>query len=764
MNIQHEVQRALQHFQSGDLPQAKEICKRILKKQPDNWEVLYFLGLIYSQLGNHELAVQTLKQSVKHYPNNPEAYHLIGISFQEQGKANEAIEYYRKTIQFNPLYAEAHNNLANLLKEIGQTEEAIGHYQKAVDLKPDLATAYYNLGVIYHEKKNHYEAISNLKKALRYDPSNYAMQTFLGMVLYTKGQVIGDMSSLQESEKVYRQIAEIYPNDFGAWCSLGSVLHLQGKMEEAMSHYRKAIEMKPDFADAYYNLALVLQASGRADDAIQYYQRTIELDPNYSETYNNLGVIFQGKNQFDDALYYFQKALACDNNLIRTLNNIGNIYTEMGKIDEAENHYRRLLGMNPSVPYIHSNLLLAMNYYPLHDMDALFSEHQRYARQHADPLFSNVFFENDKQVHRLLRIGYVSPDFREHPVSYFIEPVLSAHNREYFELFCYSNLAGKDVVTERIEGLADRWRPISGLSDEQAAHLIHEDRIDILIDLAGHSGQNSLLVFARQPAPVQVSWIGYPATTGLSAIDYKIVDRYTDPPGMTEEYYTEKLVRMPESFLCYLPERDAPAVNDLPASKNECITFGCFNNFAKVSREILLIWSQILLKLPGSHLIMKSKGLSSADVRNDVIHFFRQQGIDAGRIDLLSWTPTVREHLALYHNIDIALDTFPYHGTTTTCEALLMGVPVVTLEGKTYASRAGLSLLSNAGLTELIGHSPDEYVQIAVRLANDIPGLANLRLRLRDTLLNSPLTDAKRFTANLEKAYREMWKRWCEEE
>jgi predicted O-linked N-acetylglucosamine transferase (SPINDLY family) len=764
MNIQQEIQKALEHYQSGDLHQAKHICKKILKKEPNNGEALYFMGVIYSQLGNHDLAIQTIRKSLQSYPNNPDAYHLLGMSLQELGQLDEAVEYYQKTLQYNPNYAEAYNNLGNICKEKKQFDEAIGYYHHAVELKPDLATAYFNLGVIYQEKKDYAQAISFYKNALQFDPVNHNMQSMLGGVLYTKGQTEGDVFSLQESENVFRQIVDVHPSDFHAWCNLGSALKLQGKMDEAMVGYRKAIELKPDFPDAHYNLALVLQETGLVDEAIQHYEKAIELDPHYSETYNNLGVLFQEKSKFDDALGYFQKALAFDNNPARALNNLGNISSEMGQIDEAESHYRRLLQMSPYLSYTHSNLLLTMNYNPLHDMDVLFSEHLRFAKQHADPLLLSCLYENERQVHRRLRIGYVSPDFRRHSVAYFIEPVLSAHNRRFFEIFCYSAVERKDGVTERIQKLSDHWREISGLADETVSTLVREDRIDILIDLAGHSGHNRLLVFARKPAPVQVTWIGYPSTTGLATIDYKIVDRYTDPPGTTEKYYTENLVRLPDCFLCYMPEKDAPGVNELPALNNGHITFGSFNNFAKVSHEILFLWAQILVKLPGARLIIKAKGLSSAAVRTTVSDFFQRQGIDAGRIELFSWMPSVSGHLERYNRVDIALDTFPYNGTTTTCEALSMGVPVVTLSGETYASRVGVSLLSNTGLTELIARSPEEYVEIALRLASDTAGLANLRLRLRDMVSRSPLTDAKRFSENLEKAYREMWTEWCGKE
>jgi predicted O-linked N-acetylglucosamine transferase (SPINDLY family) len=360
-----------------------------------------------------------------------------------------------------------------------------------------------------------------------------------------------------------------------------------------------------------------------------------------------------------------------------------------------------------------------------------------------------------------LRIGYVSPDFRNHSVAYFIEPVIREHSPDNFDVICYSHSFVQDHVTESIKQSAGDWRDITRASDDVAYKLIREDGIDILIDLAGHTGNNRLPLFARKPAPVQISWIGYPATTGLSAIDYKIVDEYTDPSGITDQFYTERLLRLPDTFLCYLPDASIPAVGSLPALSSGYITFGSFNHFSKISPMVFSMWQDILRKIPTARLVIKTRSLSDPTVRDSVMKTFRNEGIAEERLELLSWSPSRREHLDLYNRIDIALDTFPYHGTTTTCEALSMGVPVVTLAGDTHCSRVGVSLLSNVGLPELIAYTPESYIEKAVTLANDLEKLQSLRVTLRDKMTLSPLSDAKRFTANLEKCYREIWKQWC---
>jgi predicted O-linked N-acetylglucosamine transferase (SPINDLY family) len=367
---------------------------------------------------------------------------------------------------------------------------------------------------------------------------------------------------------------------------------------------------------------------------------------------------------------------------------------------------------------------------------------------------------NDRSRERRLRIGYVSSDFRQHSVGYFIEPVLAHHNHDRFEIFCYSNDIKEDEVTGRLQSYADHWRRLIGLSDEQAANQIRADRIDILIDLSGHTRGNRLLVFARKPVPVQVTWLGYPTTTGLSTMDYRLTDGFADPVGMTEHFHSEQLVRLPECFSCYQPP-EAPEVSGLPAREKDYVTFGSFNNLAKINREVMAVWARILQAVPGSHLTLKNTGLGAGTVQQRVRETFMGLGVAPERLALLGNDPSSRAHLERYWNIDIGLDPFPYNGATTTCDALWMGVPLVALAGKTHAGRVGVSQLSNLELTELIGNTTEEYVAIATRLARDLERLSQLRAGLRARLAASPLTEAPRFTKNLEQAYLAMWKDWC---
>ncbi|MCG7851794.1 MAG: tetratricopeptide repeat protein, partial [Methanosarcinaceae archaeon] len=443
-------------------------------------------------------------------------------------------------------------------------------------------------------------------------------------------------------------------------------------------------------------------------------------------------------------------------------NNLAVVLKDIGKLNEAENCLRQAIEKDPSCHVYYTNLLFLRNYNPQHDAKSIFYEHLQFAKRYAEPLSTSIIPHlNRRIITRRLRIGYVSPDFKFHSVAFFIEPILTEHNRESFEIFCYSDWPSPDQVTRRIQEHVEHWRDIIGMPDKDVHDLIRKDEIDILVDLAGHASNIRMLLFARKPAPIQVSWIGYPATTGLPTVDYKIVDNYTDPLGMTEQFYTEKLLRMPHSFLCYLPERDSPEVSPLPALSARNITFGSFNAFAKLSPDVFTLWTSILQATPNSRLIIKTQNLSDSMLRDQVIDKFRKKGIDQNRIELLSWALSTREHLKTYDKVDIGLDTLPYNGTTTTCEAMWMGVPVVTLAGNTHVSRVGVSLLSNIGLQEFIAHTNKEYVDIAVNLSNDLERLQSLRKRLRDIMKESSLCDVKRFTLNLEMCYRQMWEKWC---
>lgn len=503
----------------------------------------------------------------------------------------------------------------------------------------------------------------------------------------------------------------------------------------------------------------------KLDEAVACFSRLVAMQPNSSKAHRDLGAALLRDDRLEEAVAEFRKALELRPRFADAYGSLGDAYHLQGKLDQAISCYRNVLRLKPTAARAHSNLLLTLNYSHKVDPKAVFQEHLRWARHHAAPLARHIRpHANDCDPGRRLKVGYVSPDFRRHSVNYFVEPVLARHDHDRLAVYCYSDAIRPDDVTERIAGYCDGWRDVRGMTDDEVARLVRDDGIDVLVDLSGHTGTNRLLVFARKPAPVQVTYLGYPNTTGLSTIDYRVTDAYADPPGMTEALNTETLGWMPETFLCYAPPPEAPPAGEPPALAAGRVTFGCFNILAKVTPDVMALWARVLAAVPGSRLVMKDRSgvFAYAARRQYVRDIFRYHGIPADRLDLCDKEPDYAKHLDAYRRVDVMLDPFPYNGTTTTCEALWMGLPVVTLAGATHVGRVGVSILSNVELTDLIAESPEEYVRKAVDLASDRDGLLFLRDTLRDRMQRSPLMDAKRFTRSLEEMYRQMWRRWCE--
>jgi predicted O-linked N-acetylglucosamine transferase (SPINDLY family) len=427
------------------------------------------------------------------------------------------------------------------------------------------------------------------------------------------------------------------------------------------------------------------------------------------------------------------------------------------------------MALRPNYAEGHSRLLYTLHFHPAYDAQSIAEEHRRWNRQHAEPLRKFIQpHTNGRDPDRRLRIGYVSPDFRQHCQSFFTVPLLSNHDRTQFEIFCYADVPAPDDMTARLKTYADHWRPIAGMRDEKLAQLIGADQIDLLIDLSVHMGGNHLLAFARKPAPVQITWLGYPGTTGMDVMDWRLTDPYLDPPqapgapnnqpGPNDAFYSERSFRLPDTFWCYDPLTSDPPLNDLPALNNDFVTFGCLNNLCKLNDIVLALWSRVLLAVPRSRLIVRVPPVSA---QRRVLVELQKRGIDPGRVQLIGNQSRI-DYLATYHRIDIALDTFPYNGHTTSLDSLWMGVPVVTLVGSSAVARAGWCQLSNLGLAELAGKTAEEFVRIAVELAKDLPRLQQLRSTLRQRMEQSPLMDAPKFARNIEAAYRQMWHAWCE--
>jgi predicted O-linked N-acetylglucosamine transferase (SPINDLY family) len=495
----------------------------------------------------------------------------------------------------------------------------------------------------------------------------------------------------------------------------------------------------------------------RFDEAIAPIRRAIALRPNYAKAFYNLGVALQCLGRLDEAIAAYRQAISIDFNLPKAHNNLGNVLKDKGQLDDAVAAYRQSVTIDPDNASNDSNLVYTLQFHPAYSAKAIAEDHRRWNSRHAEPLRKFIQpHSNDRDPERRLRIGYVSPDFRRHVVGLNLLPLFQHHDRGQFEITCYAHVLRPDGITNQFEEKTDKWRNIVSLSDEQVAQQIREDQIDILVDLTLHMAKNRLLVFARKPAPVQVSYLGYCGSTGMSTMDYRLSDPHLDPPDTDLSCYSEKTIRLPRTYWCYQPMA-TPASSPSPALDNGFITFGCLNNFAKVSTGAIDLWARILVAVPNSHIIIHAPSGAHQD---DVAHRFERAGVATDRLLFVGTRPSM-EYMQTFSRIDIALDPFPYGGGITTCDALWMGVPVITLSGETAVGRGGRSILSNLGLTEFIALTQDQYAQIAIELAKDRDRMDALRRDLRARLQASPLMDAAAFARDIETAYRQMWRTWC---
>ncbi len=636
--------------------------------------------------------------------------------------------------------------------QAGRLAEAEALYRQVLERAPQHADALNLLGLLAHQVGRHEAAMELIGRAILVNNSNPDFHSNLGIVYQATNR-------LDEAVASYRRAIRLAPDFALAHCNLGRALNAQGKQDDAVASYRKALALRPDLAEAQSNLGNVLTEQGKLDAAISCYQKALALKPDLAEAHGNLGNACNRLGRLDEAMAAFQKALALKPNYAGAYAKMGNAWLFAGRPDLAVDCLQKALAIKPDDAEVYSELLFTLLYRQDCSPAELLAAHRRYAERFEVPRKLDWQTPTNTRIaERRLKVGYVSPNFRRHSVAMFIEPVLAHHDKDQVEIYCYYNHPRLDDVSARIADYADHWLHCTGWPDGKLAERIRADGIDILVDLAGHTRDNSLLTFARKPAPLQLSYLGYPATTGLSAMDYRLSHSDVDSPGC-EAHYSESLYRLPHTLWCFRPSPDSPEPADsTPARRQGYITFGSMNSFSKVSAAALGLWIAILQALPRSRLVMTR--VPEGAVRRALQERFAAQGIDPDRLSLHGRLPA-REFYALLKGIDITLDPFPYNGTTTTCESLWMGIPVVTLIGETSVARSGYALLKGIGLEELAARDEKEYVAIATALATDLERLDALRGGMRQRIASSPLRDEAGLTRDLEAAYRAMWRRWC---
>ncbi len=643
------------------------------------------------------------------------------VRLQQAGNFIQAAEIYQRILEVVPDHAEATNYLGAAAGELGQFDTAVKLIIRSIELRPGEAVFHNNLGNVLN-KAGRFEAAAN----------------------------------------AYEQAVKADAKFAAAWNNLGMALAVQFKDDDSIRAFERAIRVKPDFAEAHNNLGNIHYTRKQFHEAEKSYQCAIRIRPDYATVYNNLGVTLSHMDRPTEAEAANRRAIALQPDYPAAFNNLGGVLHNQGRLAEACDAYRRSVELDPDGSGAHSNLIFSMGLDYNVTAGEILAECRNWNQLHGVPRAAAVQrLENDRDPDRRLRVGYVSADFRDHAVAYFAEPLFAAHDHAAFEIFAYADVPVPDHVSARFESSADCWVPIAGMSSTDVAARIRADGIDILIDLSGHTGGNWLLSFAEKPAPLQASWLGYGGTTGLDAMDYRISDAVTDPAGMADTQHTEKLVRLPDAFLCYQPPSSAPEVKPSPAAQGGYVTFASFNNFSKVVPQAVTAWARLLKAVPGARMIIKGRAFAEAEIRRIYLDIFAAEEVGGDRVELIAQLSSRQDYMAIYDRVDIVLDTFPYNGATTTCEALWMGVPVVTLRGERTVSRMGASMLAQVGLSDLAADSEADYVAIAARLAGDPDRLAELRVGLRSRMADSPLCDAAAFARNMEAAYRDMWRRWC---
>ncbi len=579
--------------------------------------------------------------------------------------------------------------------------------------------------------------------------------------------------NLEQSQNMLRRVLTKHPMNPRANHVMGIIYFQQGHAEQALYYFEQAIKANPNIGAPHQARGNMLYALERHQDAIQAHNRAIELEPNSYLAHNSLGLDLIRVSDYAGAESAFKMAVQCAPNQPEPKGNLSMLYMNMGRPNEAAQLLEQTIAQHPNHIGLRHQLASIMNYATTCTPEQIFQAHQAYGQllTQAQPTPKRQF-PNTPDPHRPIRIGYLSGDLKTHSVAYFLRPILENHNHDRFSIHCYSTTRYPDNTTEELKKLADHWTDYHALDDIGLSKRILADNIDILVELNGQSSGNRLTVLNAKSAPVQVTYLGYPNTTGVAAIDYRIVDNLTDPPDPPDPsnptdpttLMVETPYRLPDCFLCYTPPKDAPEPNTLPALETGSITFGSFNNLQKISQHTIELWSRIVAAVPGARLLIKNTALSDKALAADYARRFADAGLIDDQLVLMGRVESTRDHLLVYHKIDLSLDTFPYHGTTTTCEALWMGVPVISQMGAVHASRVGVSLLTNLGLEDFITDSPDAYAEKAIALANDTDRLVTLRASLRNTLKNASLCNAVSFTQDIEQAYQQMWRTWCEQQ
>lgn len=711
--------KAVELHRHGRLKEAQVLYAQILRLAPGNTQARYFESLLHLQAGETEAGIAGLRKVLKREPAHVDAHYNLGLAYQRLGKHDKALESFERVLALQPGNVEARFHQGLSYAGLARYDQARVCFEQVIARAPDLAVAHLNLGNALAELEWHKEACAAFEAALARQPD----------------------------------LAEAHNG-------LGAALVRLNRYEDAARHLREAIRLRPDMVEAYTGLSDVLRLMGQYEAALGCCEESLRIRPDDAAAH-----VVQGQAQIKlgrhrEALAAFGRALEQQRDHAGAHNELGGVLHLWGRHAEATRHGLRALALAPGKDAMSSSQLFNLHYDPNFDAGALAARHRAFGERFEAPLQAAwAAHTNVPDPNRTLKIGFVSADFRNHPVGYFMADLVGALAKGDLELFAYATHKKGDTLTERIRPCFGVWRDVLRLDDDALANQIRADGIDILVDLSGHTEGNRLLTFARKPAPVQVTYLGYFNTTGLAAMDYILSNDWL-LPSQEESLYTETPWRLPDAHLCFSPPDVKVEVSELPARRSGEVVFGCFNKIEKVNDKVIACWARILDAVPNSKLHLKAGGLADPAVADAWRNRLAGHGIPAARL-ILEGESGFENYLRSFNSIDIALDPFPYNGGTVTVHALWMGVPVLTLHGDHYVAHMGESILHSIGMPEWVAMDEDDYVAKAVAFSRDLDALATLRGSLRERLLASPICDALRFARNLEAAFRGMWAMWC---
>ncbi|WP_175803997.1 tetratricopeptide repeat protein [Burkholderia ambifaria] len=816
-DIQQALQEALAHHQAGRLGEAKTLYDAILHAQPGQPDAMHFLGLLACQLKQYDAGLALMERSlaarpdasyfnnlgnmlrecgrlddaIAHYrravalrPDYPEAHNNLGNALRDARDPAEAMQSCSRAIELRPGYAEAYNNLGNVLQDLGELDAAAASYGKAIAFHPAYAEAHSNLGNVLRAQDRHADAIVHYRRAIELNPALRVAHRGLAIALRatddfdgaleharaglepddaeghcTLGRSLRSMNDFDGAARLFERACEIDPGYAPAWCRLGELRCQQGEYEESLRLCRHAIELDPELADAYNFLGLAYHNLDRMAASELSHRHAIDLNPDDADAHHNLAAALFRLDKLDEAMSEYRIAQELGVDPVKIQLTLGDILWAKRDFAGAVAAFREAVEHDPHRAY--ARLLFNMSSSPAFAPEEWVVDAQRYGDYLARDarLLSHDREQRARQARgRPLRVGFVSGDLRQHPVGIFLESVLAHLDRTRIEPHAYVTFVVEDDVTARLKSGFASWKKLTCLNRDQAARMIHDDGIDVLVDLAGHTNWSGLPVFAHRPAPVQASWLGFFATTGCRAIDYFIGDPHTLPADEAH-HFVEQPWHLPDSYLCFTPPAYDVAVGPLPMATGGGVTFGCFGKLTKISDDVIALWSRLLHALPDARLMLKAHELGASDLNRATLERFARHGIGAHQLILEGGSPRA-EYFNAYNRIDIALSPFPYPGGTTTAEALWMGVPVIGMKGGRFVTHICESLLHAAGMGDWIAADEDAYLAKAIAFARDRDALAALRATLRERTLASPLCDAARFARNLEDAFHGMWARY----